>query len=79
MGINNLSNDEEPKDVADDIMQLAKSVKTVNKVAVSSILPSNDKFISKAKEINTHAQDICSSNNVPLITHMTLTHTVTLM
>ena len=79
MGINNLSNDKEPKDVADDFMQLAKSVKTVNKVAVSSILPSNDKIISKAKEINTHAQNVCSSNNLPLITHMTLTHTVTLI
>ena len=70
MDTNDLSSDKEPKDIANDIMQLAKSVKTdTNKVAVSSILPRKDKFNNKAKEVNTHLQDICSSNNLPLITH----------
>ena len=65
MGTNDLSSDKEPKDIANDIMQLAKSVKTgANKVAVSSILPRKDKFNSKAKELNTHLQDICSLNNL---------------
>ena len=51
------------RDIANVIMQLAKSVKTdANKVAVSRILPGKDKFNSKAKEVNTHFQDICSSN-----------------
>ena len=70
MGINDLSSDTELKDIANDIMQLAKSVKTdANKVAVSIIRPRKDKFNSKAKEVNTHLQDICSTNNLPLITH----------
>ena len=28
------------------------------------------KFNSKAKEVNTHLQDICTSNNLPLITNI---------
>ena len=51
--------------LANDIIQLAKYA---NKVA-SSILPRKDKFNSKAKEVNTHLQDICFSNHLPLITH----------
>ena len=70
MGINDLSSDTELKDIANDIMQLAKSVKIdANKVAVSIIRPRKDKFNSKAKEVNTHLQDICSTNNLLLITH----------
>ena len=50
-------------------MHLPKLVKTdTNKVAVPGILPRKDKFNSKAKEVNTHLQDICSTNNLPLIT-----------
>ena len=67
---NDSSSDKGPKDIANDIIQLAKSVKTdANKVAVSSILPRKDKFNSKAKEVKTHLQGICFSNNLPLITH----------
>ena len=70
MGANNLSSKKEPKDIANDIIWLAKSVKTdASKVAVSNILPRKGKFNSKVKEVNTHLQDICSSNNLPLITH----------
>ena len=51
-------------------MQLAKSVKTdANKIAVSSILPRKDKFNNEGKEVNTHLQNICSSNILPSITH----------
>ena len=70
VGTNNLSSDKEPKDTTNDIIQLAKSVKTdANKVAVSSILPRKGKFNGKAKEVNTHLQDICSANNLHLIIH----------
>ena len=69
VGTNDLSSDKETKDILNDIMQLAKSVKTdANKVAVSSILPKKDKFNSNAEEDNSHLQGICSSNNLPLIT-----------
>ena len=64
MGTNTLSSDEEPKDIANDIIQLVESIKTdVNKVAVSSILPRKDESNNKAKEVNTHLQDICSINS----------------
>ena len=70
VGTNDLFNDKEPKDIARDIIQLAKSVKTdPSKVSVSSILPKKCKFSSKAEEVNTHLQYIFSKNNLPLITH----------
>ena len=54
-----LSSDKKPMDIANNIMQLAKSVKTdSNKVAVSSLLQRKDNFNSKVKEVNTHLQDI---------------------
>ena len=80
VGTNDLSGNKEPKDMANDIMQLANSVKTdANKVAVPSILPRKDKLNSKAKELNTHLQDICSTNNLPLITRSNINHAATLM
>ena len=67
---NDSSSDKGPKDIANDIVQLAKSVKTdTNKVTVFSILPRKDKFNNKAKEVNTYLQDICFSHNLLLITH----------
>ena len=45
VGKNDLSSEKEPKDIANDIIQLAKSVKTeANKIAVSKILPRTDKL-----------------------------------
>ena len=61
------------KDIANVIMQLAKPVKTdASKVAVSSILPRKDKFNSKAEEVSRNVQDIYSTNNLPLITHINI-------
>ena len=63
VGTNDLSSDKEPKNIANDIIWLAKSVKTyANKVAVPSILSSKDKCKSKATEVNTYLHYICSSN-----------------
>ena len=68
VGTSDLSSDKEPKDKANNIIQLAKSVKSdTNKVAVYSILPRKNKFNSKVREVSTHL--ICSTNNLPLITH----------
>ena len=65
-----LSSEKQPKDIPNNIAQLAKSVKIdTNNVAVSSILSRKGKFSNKAKEVNTHLQDICSTNNLPLIIH----------
>ena len=59
-----------PKNIADNIIKLAGSVKTdSSKVAVFSILPRKDRINSKVKEVNAHLQDICFTNNLPLITH----------
>ena len=45
-------------------MQITKSVKNdANKVAVSSIKPRKDTFNSN----DTHLQNICSTNNLPLL------------
>ena len=57
-----------PKDIINDIIQLAKSVKTDAKKVVVSNIPKKDKFNSKVKEVNIHVKDICYS--------AILTHTV---
>ena len=54
-----LSNEKEPKDMANAIIQPAKSIKIdTTKVAASTILSRKGKFNSKVKEIKTHQQDI---------------------
>ena len=73
VGTNDFYSVKELKDIANNCMQLAKSVKVdTNKVLVSCILRRNGKVNCKAKEINTHLQDICSSNNLPFITHINI-------
>ena len=58
VGTNDFSSDKETKDIAKDIIQLAKSIKAdTKKVAVFSILPKKDKFNSKARKVNTPLQD----------------------
>ena len=68
-------------DIANNIMQLAKSVKTdSNKVAVSSLLQRKDNFNSKVKEVNTHLQDIYVFQITSLYSPTAiLTHTITLV
>ena len=53
-----------PKDIINDIMQLAKSVKTDAKKVIVSNIPKKDKFNSKAKEVNIHLKDIYYSNKL---------------
>lgn len=61
-----------PKNIANNIIKRAKSVKTeANKVAVSSILQGKDKFNNKGKEVKTHLQHTCSTKSLPLITQWT--------
>ena len=58
MGINDLSSDTELKDIANDIMQLAKSVKTdANKVAVSSTFQGKTNLITRRRKL-THIYKI---------------------
>ena len=67
-GTNDLSSNKEPKDIANDIIQRAKSVKIdVSKITVFSILPRKYIFNYKTRGVNLHLQGICSSNNFPLI------------
>ena len=70
VGTNHLPSEEEPEEIANNIINLAKSVKTEeNKIAVSSILPRQDKHNKKGKEVNAYLQEKCSQNNFPFITH----------
>ena len=68
VGINDLSKGKEPKGIANDIIQLAQSVRSdANKVAISFILPRKDKFNNNMKDVNTSPQYTCSANNLSLI------------
>lgn len=59
--------------IGNNIMQLSESIKAeANKIAVSSIIARKDKFNSKDEEVNIHLQDVCSANNLPLITRINI-------
>ena len=67
---NDLPSGKEPEEIANNIINLAKSVKTEgNKIAVSSILPRKDKHNNKGKEVNAYLREKCLQNNFPFITH----------
>ena len=69
-GTNNLPSNEEPKTIADNIINLAKKAKAnVHKVAVSGIIPRRDRHNQKAKQVNDILKEPCVDKNIPFISH----------
>ena len=66
-GTNNLASNEEPKTIADNIINLAKNAKSdVHKVAISGIIPRRDRHNQKAKQVNDILKQSCIDENIPL-------------
>ena len=52
-GANDLKTSTDPKQIAENIINLAESMKTdKNNVIISELTPRNDQFNKKAKEVN---------------------------
>ena len=68
---NDLVTNKDSNEIANQIVQLAKSGKTdKNMVAISSLVPRKDKVNAKAKEVNTFLKEKCEESNYDLISHL---------
>ena len=69
-GTNDLKRNKTPSDIASEIIQLAKSIKTNRiEVAVSSVTLRGDKLAEKAKKVNINLQEKSTAENFAIIQH----------
>ena len=69
-GTNNLPSNEEPKTIADNIINLAKKPKSHgHKAAISGIIPRRDRHNQKAKQVNDILKQSCVGENILFISH----------
>ena len=69
-GTNDLKRNKTPSDIASEIIQLAKSIKTNGiEVAVSSVTLRGDKLAEKAKKVNINLQEKSTAENFAIIQH----------
>ena len=70
IGTNDLLSNKNSDEIADEIVNFAKSIKTdENNIVISSIVPRKDHLNNKAKEVNLHLKENCEANNLSLIEH----------
>ena len=67
---NDLPLNKSPKEISEDIVTLAESMKTENnKIIVSSIVCRADSFREKVGKVNAHLEEICAEKDIAIITH----------
>ena len=70
VGTNDFPLNKSPKEISEDIVTLAKSMKTENnKIIVSSTVCCADSFKEKASKVNAHLEEICPGKDIAFITH----------
>ena len=68
IGNNDLSSENNAERVGKSIVDLAKSLLFENrKVSISEIIPRNDRWNIKAKEVNNHMKEMCACVNIDYI------------
>ena len=71
-GTNDLSSNDSPNKIANRIINLASDVSHLScdtAVAVSTIIPRNDRHNDKAMDVNKILLDLCNERNIGMITH----------
>ena len=69
-GTNDLPLNKSLKEISEDIVTLAESMKTENnKIIVSSIVCRADSFREKVGKVNAHLEEICAEKDIAIITH----------
>ena len=69
-GTNDLPLNKSPKEISEDKVTLAESMKTENnKIIVSSIVCRADSFREKVGKVNAHLEEICAEKDIAIITH----------
>ena len=67
-GTNALKISTDPEQIAESIIDLAKSVKTdKNNVVISELTPRNDQLNKKTKEVNEVLRQECNKRNIDVI------------
>ena len=70
LGTNDLPLNKSPKEISEDIVTLAKSIKTENNIIIfSSIVCRADSFWEKVGKVNAHLEEICAEKDIAIITH----------
>ena len=70
VGTNDIPSTKTPECIAQSISDLAKSVLSENcNVSVSNIIPRNDQWNNKVREVNDCLARLCKNENISLIDH----------
>ena len=68
VGTNDLPLYKSPKEISEDIITLAESMKTEKNEIVSSMVCRADSFREKVDEVNAHLEEICAEKDIAIIT-----------
>ena len=69
-GTNYLKINQNPSDVANEIINLAKNIKiSGTEVSISSLIPRGDRLSEKGKKVNKMLQEKCTTENFAFILH----------
>ena len=66
------------EDIANEILNLAKSIKTEsNEIMISGIIPRRDRLNTKAAKVNDFLKNVCIVNNIHFIEHSNISRHTT--
>ena len=69
-GTNDLKSNQNPSDIANEIINLAKNIKISGmEVSISSLITRGDQLSEKRKKVNKELEEICSAENFAFIVH----------
>ena len=69
-GANDLKNNQNPSDIANEVINLAKNTKiSAKEVSVSSLISRGDQLSEKGKKANKELQEKCTTENFAFILH----------
>ena len=69
-GRNDLRSKQNPSDIANEIINLAKNINNSGtEVSISLLIPRGDRLSEKGKEVNKELQEKCTAENFAFILH----------
>ena len=69
-GTNDLKSNQNPSDIANEIVNLAKNIKNSGtEVSISAFIPRGDRLSEKGKKVNKELQEKCTAENFAFILH----------
>ena len=75
-GTNSLRTTKGAEDIANEILNLAKSIKIKsNEIMISEIIPRRDRLNTKAAKVNDFLKNVCIVNNIHFIGHSNISST----